>query len=70
MVEPSGNTVSMSVWSEPLVLHGLCLAGFSRAVPGTGVAFCSFPKFGVLASSTWQSPLTLAPVCEMLHPLL
>lgn len=70
MVEPSGNTVSMSVWSEPLILCGPHLAGFSTAVPGTGVCFCSFPHFGVLDSSTWQSPLTLISLCEMLHPLL
>lgn len=70
MVEPSGNTVSMSVWSESLILCDPPLAGFSRAIPGTGVCFCSFPHFGILDSSTWQSPLTLLPLCEMLHPLL
>lgn len=52
----------MSFWSEPLILDGPHLAGFSRAVSGTGVCFCSFPHFGVLDSSTWQSPLTLLSV--------
>lgn len=70
MEESSGNTVSMSVWSEPLILRSPHLAGFSKAIPGTRVCFCSFPRFGVLASSTWQSPLILLPLYEMLHHLL
>lgn len=69
--EPSGNTVSVAVWSEALTLRGLRLAGFGRALPGTGVCFWGCPHFGALASSTWQSLLApLVPLCEMLHPLL
>lgn len=71
MAEPSGNTVSTAVWSESLTLRGPCSAGFGRALHGTGVRFWDCPRFGVLASPIWQSPLApLLQLCEMLHPLL
>lgn len=58
MAELSGNTVSITVWSETSTLQSPCPAGFSRALPSTRGCFWGCPRLGFLHVA--EHPLSFA----------